>query len=95
MSSVTKIEDIKEAIHRMDLLVRPYVVFMHPDMYEEVKKIYPNMEEEYQVEVFPWLDKDKAYLMKREELEEWAKPRFYGLFHEQQGENTDGNSSEL
>lgn len=88
MSSVIKIEDVKRAIHRVDLLMRPYVVFMHPDDYENIVAMYPDFETDYQVEKVAWQEKGKCVLMKREELEKWAKPRFDGLFEEQQGENT-------
>lgn len=66
-----RLEDIKEAIHRMDLLMRPYVVFMSPENYEAVKAMFPNFEDEYQVQTVEWLEKDKCILIPRKELEEW------------------------
>lgn len=71
-----RVEDIKAAIHRMDLLMRPYVVFMHPDNYEDIKAMFPNFEDDYQVEVIDWIEKDRCFLMKREELESWANGRW-------------------
>lgn len=68
-----RVEDIKTAIRRMDLLMRPYIVFMHPDNYEDIKAMFPNFEDEYQVEVIDWIEKGRCFLMKREELEIWKE----------------------
>lgn len=45
MSNLT-IEDIKQAIHKVDLLKRPYIFFLHPDDAETVKAAIPWIEEE-------------------------------------------------
>lgn len=74
MSNVT-IDDIKDALHKLDLIQRPYVCFIHPDRLDELKEICPDIEDQVLFEPIDIADKDKCYMMKREELEEWAKPR--------------------
>ena len=73
MNNIT-VEEIKAAIHRMDLLMRPYVVFMHQGDYATVKELYPDFEKDYQVEITELIEKGKCLLMNRKDLEPWLEP---------------------
>ena len=68
------IEDIKQAIHKVDLLKRPYVFFLHPDDAETVKAAIPWIEEEVVIQATPFVEKRKGVFIKREDLESWATP---------------------
>lgn len=74
MSEVT-VQDIKNALHKLDLIQRPYVCFIHPDRLADLIDICPDIEERVLFQPVDIADKDKCYMMKREELEDWAKPR--------------------
>ena len=74
MSDVT-IDDIKDALHKLDLIQRPYVCVIHPDRLDELKEICPDIEDQVLFKPVDIVDKDKCYMMKREELEDWALPR--------------------
>lgn len=65
-------DDIKEAIHKFDLLQHPYVLFVHPDRVEEFKKVVAEISDEYVIQPYAYCDIDKVYLMKREDLERWS-----------------------
>ena len=70
-----RIEDIKQAIHKADLALRPYIVFVHPDDEEAIKSAMPEIESKIVVQTIPYLEKGKAICMKREELESYSIPR--------------------
>lgn len=67
------IEDIKEAIHKVDLIKRPYIAFLHPDDAEALKAALPRIEEEIVIQSTPFVEKGKGVAIKREDLESWAK----------------------
>lgn len=63
---------IKATLHEMDMQLRPYVCFLHPEMLEEIKKVEHDIEDKILFKTTELITKDKAVLMKREELEEWT-----------------------
>ena len=63
------IQDIKEVVHKMDLINRPYVLFLNPDDAETVKVLSPEIEKEFVLQVNPCLENGKCIVMKREDLE--------------------------
>ena len=73
MSNPT-IEDIKQAIHKVDLIKRPYIAFLHPDDAEAVKACLPRIEEEIVIQPTSCVEKGKGVCIKREDLESWATP---------------------
>lgn len=79
MSNPT-IEDIKQAIHKVDLIKRPYIAFLHPDDAEAVKACLPKIEEEIVIQPTPYVEKGKGVCIKREDLESWAIPRWDDIF---------------
>lgn len=81
MSNLT-IEDIKQAIHKVDLIKRPYIAFLHPDDAEAVKACLPRIKEEIVIQPTPWVEKGKGVCIKREDLESWATPHINDLFED-------------
>lgn len=79
MNNIT-IEDIKQAIHKVDLINRPYIAFLHPDDAEAIKACFPRIEEEIVIQTVPYAEKGKAVCIKREDLESWAIPRWNDIF---------------
>ncbi len=65
------IDDIKEAIHKADLLNRPYIVYGNSKMIDAIKSALPRIEEEIVLEVVDFLEDGKAYVVKRQDLEEY------------------------
>ena len=63
---------IKATLHEMDLKLRPYVCFVHPEMLEEIKKVESDIEDKILFKTTELIEKDKAVMMKREELEQWT-----------------------
>lgn len=74
------VDDIKQAIHKVDLINRPYIAFLHPDDAETVKAILPRIEEEVVIQPTSYVERGKGVAIKREDLESWAAPRFGDLF---------------
>lgn len=73
---------LKEALERADLLMRPYILFIHPELKKELLKQIPNLEKLVVVKESELLERDKAYLVEREEIEKWTKPNIGGYFDE-------------
>ena len=68
-------EMIKEALHKADLCMRPNIVFVNPKMKDELLKIKPDLEKEVILQEYEGAEMGKAYVINREELESWARPR--------------------
>lgn len=68
-------EMIKETIHKADLCMRPNIVFVHPQMKDELLKLKPDLEKEVVLQEYEGAEMGKAYVINREELESWARPR--------------------
>jgi hypothetical protein len=71
MSEIS-IENLKDELHKMDLMLRPYVCFVHPETLDEIKKVESDIENKILFKTTELIDKDKAVMMKREQLEEWT-----------------------
>lgn len=74
------IEDIIQAIHKVELIKRPYIAFLHPDDAETVKVAWPSIEEEIVIQATPFVEKGGGVAIKREDLESWATSHFDDLF---------------
>ena len=66
---------IKETIHRADLLMRPNIVFVNSKMKDELLKLKPDLEKEVVLQEYEGAEMGKAYVINREKLESWARPR--------------------
>ena len=63
------LDELKKAMHKYDLIVRPYIAFMNPDDVELFKKVNPFIEKKIVLQPTPWIEKGKVYVMKRRDLE--------------------------
>ena len=72
--------EIKEFIEKLDIINRPWVIFVRPEDAENIKKAFPQIEEKYFLQVNPFVEKGKVIAVQRKELEQWE----YGLFGKEQ-----------
>ena len=70
------IQDIKEAIHKYDLLIHPYIIYCHPSVKDLLKECLGDTQ---MIEDIPWIEKDKVYLFDRAKIEEENKKWFEGF----------------
>ena len=64
------IEDIREAIHRFDLICHPYIIYCHPSVKDKLKECLGDTQ---MIEDIPWMEEDKVIVMDRAKLEEESK----------------------
>ena len=69
MDSKTLAEEIKKAIHTVDLVNRPYAVFLNPEDYEKILKVMPDAQERVVLVPNEAIEKGKAFQIEREKLE--------------------------
>lgn len=69
LGNTISVEAIKQVLHKLDLINRPYVVFMHPEDLEAVKDSYPEIGDKVVMQPIPFMEKGKAIVAKREDLE--------------------------
>lgn len=69
-------DDILQAVHKLDLLKRPWIVFAHPNDAKAIKEALPRIEEEVVIEETESVEQGKAVAVKREEFEKWANNDF-------------------
>lgn len=72
MDSKMIVEEIKKAIHTVDLVNRPYAVFLNPEDYEKILKAMPDAQERVVLIPDELIEKGKAYQFDRKELEKWG-----------------------
>ena len=68
------LEEIIQTIKKMDLLIRPYIVFLHPDDAEAIRAAEPKIEDKIVIQATLFVEKGKGLIIKREEYESWAVP---------------------
>lgn len=65
------IEDFEKTIKEMDLILRPEVIFLNPEDAKVILSAFPRIEEEYEIVTLSYLERGKAYVFKRKDLEDW------------------------
>lgn len=66
------IEEIKEALHKADLALRPWIVFASPSDAKTIKEALPRIEEEVVIQETDAIESGKAIAIEREKLEAWT-----------------------
>lgn len=66
------IEEIKQALHKADLQLRPWIVFASPSAAKAIKEALPRIEEEVVIQETEAIESGKAIAIKREKLEVWT-----------------------
>ena len=64
------IEQIREALHKIDLMLRPQIIFIHPDDYATVMREISDIQERVVLVPTKAIDKGCAVLMDRKWLED-------------------------
>lgn len=64
---------IKGALHEMELLEKPFALFIHPNDYRKMQEIGVPEEvlRHYKIIETSWMDQGKALVVKRREMESW------------------------
>ena len=62
-------EEIKDALHKADLLLRPYIIFINPNDKEKILSAMPDIEKSVVLETTNALEQGQAIRINREELE--------------------------
>lgn len=69
------IEEIKQAIHKADLELRPWIVFASPSDAKAIREALPRIEEEVVIQETEAIESGKAIAIERKKLEAWT----YGI----------------
>ena len=65
------IDEIKQALHKADLTLRPLVVFVSPSDAKIIKEALPRIEKEVIIQETEAIESGKAIAIEREKLETW------------------------
>lgn len=71
------IDEIKQALHKADLILRPNVLFVNPLDAKTIKDAFPEIEEEMVLKESEFVDEGKAYVIDRRKWDEWANGLVY------------------
>lgn len=70
------IEEIKRALHKADLALRPIIVFVNPSDAKTIKDALPEIEKTIVIQKTEAMESGNVAVMKRETLEKWANNDF-------------------
>lgn len=70
------IEEIKRALHKADLALRPNIAFVNPSDAKVIKETLPKIEKTIVVQETEAIESGKAAVINREKLEKWANNDF-------------------
>ncbi len=62
-------EEIQDALHKADLLLRPYIIFINPNDKDKILLAMPDIEKSVVLETTNALEQGQAIRINREELE--------------------------
>ncbi len=66
------IEEIKQALHKADLQLRPWIVFANPTDAQAIREALPRIEEEIVIQETEAIESGKTIAIEREKLEAWT-----------------------
>lgn len=66
------IDEIKQAMHKADLQLRPWIVFANPSDARSIREALPRIEEEVVIQETDAIESGKAIAIEREKLEAWT-----------------------
>lgn len=72
-NEVEQVRKIKDALHEMELLEKPFALFIHPNDYQKMQEVGVPEEalRRYKIVETPWMDQGKVLVVKRREMESW------------------------
>lgn len=69
-------KQIIDAIHKMDLALRPYIIYAHPKNGEKIRQVLKEIDrDDFVIQATPLIDEDKIILLEREKLERYWDDR--------------------
>ena len=72
-NGVELVRKIEEALHEMELLEKPFALFIHPNDYQKMQEVGVPEETLRQCKIIEttWADQGKVVIVKRREMESW------------------------
>ena len=72
-NGVELVKKISDAFHEMELLEKPFALFIHPNDYRKMQEAGVPEEalEKYKIIETTWMDQGKVLIVKRREMESW------------------------
>lgn len=71
------IDEIKQALHKADLTLRPNIIFVNPSDAKTIKDAFPEIDEKIVLKESDLVEQGKAYVIDRRRWDEWAKSLIY------------------
>jgi hypothetical protein len=66
------IDEIKQALHKADLILRPNIIFVNPSDAKAIKDAVPEIDKKIVLKETEFVEKGKAYVIDRRKWDEWA-----------------------
>lgn len=70
------IDEIKQALYKADLTLRPNILFVNPSDAKAIKDAVPEIDGEIVIKESERVEKGKAYVIDRRRWDEWANNSF-------------------
>ncbi len=71
------IDEIKQALHKADLTLRPNILFVNPSDAKAIKDAFPEIDEKIVLKESEHIEKGKAYVIDRRRWDELANGIIY------------------
>lgn len=71
------IDEIKQALHKADLTLRPNILFVNPSDAKAIKAAVPEIDEKIVIKESEFVEQGKAYVIDRRKWDEWANNLIY------------------
>lgn len=71
------IDEIKQALYKADLTLRPDIIFVNPSDAKAIRDAFPEIEEKIVLKESELIEKGKGYLIDRIKWDEWANGLIY------------------
>lgn len=72
MTAKRTIDDLKQIIHKWDLIKCPQIAIAQPSVIKTLKEQIPDIEEKIVLKEADYVDPDKIIVIERAELEKWS-----------------------
>lgn len=72
------IGEIKQAIYKADLTLRPNILFVNPLDAKAIKNAIPDIDKIFALKESEFIEKGKVYLFDRRKWEDWTKQTVKG-----------------
>lgn len=70
------VEEIKRALHKADLALRPNIVFVNPSDAKTIKDAVPEIDKKIVIKDTEFIEQGKAYVIDRRKWDKWANNDF-------------------